>query len=108
MNFVTKNLVAPFGVPAAYMHHAERFADMVSKLGVEACGAQCLSHGRKGFEVSLCSGEHEFRLVIERDRVKLGMIRLEDQQLVPLGEGSPASQATFEQFTRTIRQMEDR
>jgi hypothetical protein len=107
VNFATQNLVAPFGVPSAYYFNATRFADTVEKFGVEPTGVECLSHGRKGFRMELCSGENEFEVTLERDRVKLGMIRM-DQQRVPLAEGGAASQTTWERFIQIIRQMEDK
>jgi hypothetical protein len=44
---------------------------------------------------------------LERDRVKLELIRL-DGQRVPLAEGGAASQAVWDRFAQVVREMEDK
>jgi hypothetical protein len=107
VNFVTQNLVAPFGLPAAYLYRVNRFSEGVQQYGVEACGAEALPFGRRGLRLTLCSGTNEFMATLERDRVKLELIRL-DGQRVPLAEGGAASQAVWDRFAQVVREMEDK
>ena len=107
MNFVTQNLVAPFGCPQAYYFSALRFSNTVEQYGVETTGIECLEHGRKGFRLALCSGEHEYEVLLDNSWVKLRLIRM-DRQQVPLAEGGAASETTWQRFAQIVRQMEDK
>ena len=108
MQMVPRNITAPFGCPAAYIYHLNRFSAAIEAFGVEACGAEGLSHGRRGLRLSLCSGTNEFEILLDNSRVKLGMIRMDDGQRVPLAEGGAASQAVWDRFVQVVKQSEGR
>jgi hypothetical protein len=107
VNFVTQNLVAPFGCPQAYYFNSLRFSNAVEQYGVIPTGIECLPLARKGFRLALCSGEHEYEVLLDNSWVKLRLIRI-DRQQVPLAEGGAASQAVWDRFIQVIKQIEDK
>jgi hypothetical protein len=107
VNFVTQNPVVPFGCPQAYYFSALRFSNTLEQTGIETTAISCLENGRKGFRLALCSGEHEYEVLLENSWVRLRLIRM-DQQQVPLAEGGAASQAVWDRFIQVIKQIEDK
>ena len=106
-DLVHKDLVAPFGCRSLYYQGALRFANAVERYGVIPTGISCLENRRPGFRLSLCSGEREFEVLVDRDRAKLALTAMHLPRRI-LAEGGAASEAVWQRFSEIIKGWEDR